>query len=253
MKDAMCRPVVPTALLMALLVAIASILSGCDEETPVSSDDFEAVSPPKTFVVDLENSCTAADAWVEDHQAELPSTWKEVSRYPMAYRRSIFSEMTSVQRFEVWKDHLAFHLGPEGDLSGAQQDHVRAVLKNLSPQTFEDGPEAIKAIIDVEKVNRLFETKQVLHVFRNVGYPHPLDTRVASETAERTVESSKDLLVCECRPTRDGNEWCRDKLDDSFAQCYVGDCQSSIGCGYMNSQSCTGKCGLPGGGGGGML
>ena len=113
-------------------------------------------------------------AWVAAHRDALPQTLKELSRYPMIYRRAIIGAVSPAVREAMWHEHLSGFLGPEAGLSPAQQACVREMMAALSTLMAEDRQKAQPLMEEIEeRISTLFSREQAGSIFATLGPPEP--------------------------------------------------------------------------------
>lgn len=72
----------------------------------VTSSGLIAASRPATFA-----GCTAVREWVLAHRRELPTTYAEIIRYPLDYRRHIQAALPWSVRRELWRTQYHVYAG----------------------------------------------------------------------------------------------------------------------------------------------
>lgn len=77
-----------------------------------------------------------ARQWVEAvKETRLPQTYEEISRFPVNYRRAIYSTFSPERKSALWRTHLERHLEAT-KLTGEQRDVLLEALQLATPDTF---------------------------------------------------------------------------------------------------------------------
>ncbi|MEE8585571.1 MAG: hypothetical protein V3T83_12035, partial [Acidobacteriota bacterium] len=95
-----------------------------------------------SFTASGETSCAEAQAWVENHGGELPASFQEISAFPPAYRRAIFSSLSPQQRSDLRHEQLDFHLMRNPEWSPDQKEIVRQGRALFRPEFFRHDPQS---------------------------------------------------------------------------------------------------------------
>jgi hypothetical protein len=202
--------------------------------------------------------CARAKAWVTANRANLPSTLREISRYPIAYRKAIFVAQTRDIREALWKEQFDHFLLPASPLTESQRNVVRDVRSRVS---FYVGGEEGKAAAKQLKPRILAAFGQELGtaVFARLGPPDSASSIVLQEPPRvfqasmvpfvsaamfrtayvrlRHLGAGKLHPECSCSTS---DPWC------GYLDCHYGGngtCDtSSSGCGIMLLYGCDGTC-----------
>lgn len=51
-------------------------------------------------------ACVVANAWVNEHKGELPTTWAEFSNFDRAHRQAIYAALTAPQKLGLWHEQF---------------------------------------------------------------------------------------------------------------------------------------------------
>jgi hypothetical protein len=80
--------------------------------------------------------CNAeAHSWVEAHRSDLPRTYEDFSRFPLNYRKAIYSILSPDERAMLWQDQFERLLGRSG-LTAEQRDVVAEAIQLATPEVF---------------------------------------------------------------------------------------------------------------------
>lgn len=129
-----------------LICFICFFLSSCSENSPISSYDegpqslkYSIGSGSITNLIDnssLQRGCTAANAWVEEHADNLPTSFASISIYPEEYRKAIFIKLSTEQKANVWTERLQ-EIVDYTTLNKNQHTLLGEIIKKLSPAVFD--------------------------------------------------------------------------------------------------------------------
>jgi hypothetical protein len=75
--------------------------------------------------------CAVADAWVAAHQATLPRSLSEFSKFDLLYRRRMYQHLPLETRRALWREHLATFTAPGTSLSPSQVTFVRDFIAQI--------------------------------------------------------------------------------------------------------------------------
>lgn len=129
---------------------------------------------------DDEPSCVQAARWVEAHADQLPSTYEEITAYPVAHRRAIFAALPAPAKSQVWRQHLDRWTESHPDLSADQSALIKEARAFLDSDLFEvmDDPARYQAHVDrlrdfEEKALDVMTADEVSSAFVDLGSLRP--------------------------------------------------------------------------------
>ncbi|WP_163505214.1 bacteriocin fulvocin C-related protein [Fodinicola acaciae] len=161
-----------------------------------------------------------ARAWVAANRANLPTSYDEVTAYPMAHRQAIFSALAPQTRRQLWAEQLARYEAAHRELDAAQ----RAVLA--------EAKRALSIAFDDRLSQRDHATLDRLRTNAIAAYgddgAHALVGRLGAP------EQATILDDCTCSTA---SNWCGGTL---YCDQYCP--PTGIGCGTMMTYPCDGKC-----------
>ncbi|HWN66158.1 MAG TPA: bacteriocin fulvocin C-related protein [Haliangium sp.] len=174
--------------------------------------------------VPVAQDCATVDAWLQENKAWLPTEYEDISSYPMAYRRAIFSRLAADQKSALWKQHLRRYVDSRPELSAQQLEFIRGAMDIASVKLFLEPvdlhhqalEELRKAAVDAfgEEESRLL---------------------LATLGADEVQDVAQPLATCECSVYSDWCPW--------WHECYFGGCGSTLsGCGTYYKYRCDGTC-----------
>lgn len=133
------------------------------------------------------SECAATQQWIQAHQGELPSTLRELDRYPMPQRMAIVAALKPEVRSRVWREHFKRLLVQGGaELTGAQREVLEEAMEVMTPELFagtaDDPLVKIRLESDLprlmERAVEAFGAPRALKTFTGVGTvpdPDPVD------------------------------------------------------------------------------
>ncbi|MBA8822731.1 hypothetical protein FHX42_000060 [Saccharopolyspora lacisalsi] len=171
-----------------------------------------------------ERGCAAARDWVEANKGRLPTTYDEITAYPMVYRRAIYSELSPVSKSGIWIEHLDRYRAAHPDLSTEQVkvvDAAKAIAAN--PTHFESGNRPDRALAQLKE--------SAVGSFGKAGAGALLATIGPPE-----YRSASGAPACECT---NEDEYCPDR---HYCQYKSSNCSFNDGCGTFGLYVCNGLC-----------
>lgn len=174
-----------------------------------------------TFSASGATSCEEAQAWVEDHRGELPASFQEISAFPPAYRRAIFSTLSPRQRSDFRREQLEAYLKQNPRWTPAQKEIVRQAARLFEPEFFRHDPSSLSWNSAVAGPFRAFRS-QALQAFDEREFRRVF---VALGTAS---DDDAELFPCNCNLALDAN-------------CVSTNCTPKVtGCGPSGGSRCNG-------------
>lgn len=170
--------------------------------------------------------CEIAADWVAANGENLPTTLREISTYPMAYRRAIHAALPKAVQMELWHDHIGTFLTAESTLTEEQRAFLKGVNADLAPY-FEPATMVAADSALRLRMEASFTREEAVAIFGALG---PIPNEVASG-AQGVVAADK----CEC--SRSSN-YCLNSYCTAAAACEI-----IAGCGTFWQYDCDGKCG----------
>ena len=113
-------------------------------------------------------------AWVRAHEAELPRTLDELTRFPVAFRRVIVNAVPAETRLAMWRSHLESFVGSDSPLTADQQTLVNDVIRDLpalfggTRSEFESRARAME-----DRMRAVMPQEQAFRIFAMLGPPEP--------------------------------------------------------------------------------
>jgi hypothetical protein len=192
--------------------------------------------------------CNAeAHRWVDSHREALPRTYQEFTRFPLNYRRAIYSVFDAKKRSELWQSQLELALQRE-DLTDNQRDVLMEAIQLATPEMFAtiknrqhwSHRQTKQNIAELEKRARLaFGNAKAGEIFGRIG---PADLEVVRMHAEASpgLKLAGDfqqtaMAGCSCS---DVSDYC-----NSAFNCGAGGCTTIRDeCGTLWTYDCDGQC-----------
>ena len=199
--------------------------------------------------------CNVASEWVKAHKGELPSTYAEISKYPLIYRRYIASELPREIRNQMWKEHLESFLSSKAGLTAEQATLVRYVIANEAV-VFDSarGKQWVESEKIADRAKALFGTAQAKAIFATLGPTSEsagnLEVNTASLFGPTSIFTNVARAIavgaggtpnCDCSTQSD---YC-----DGSSHCQTGPTKCTVitsECGTIGWYDCNGLCyGVP--------
>jgi len=165
--------------------------------------------------------CAAADAWVNAHRSELPTSYEALGKYSAEYRRAIVAALDPGSQSQLWRTQFERSLAA-ADLTAEQRGILREAIELASPDFF--------AKPDLEEISHLmvraiqaFGAERANQIFVELGSAAPGAVVVTP--------------ACPCA-TAPGDTCGTNKYCDDTAVCNP----SSRGCGPGGVYACNGMC-----------
>jgi len=175
-----------------------------------------------------DDDCTVIHAWVRTHHETLPTSYRELVRFPVAYRRVIFDVLSPAAKSSLWQQHFSTYLITHPRLS-ERQVAVIMKLRAHAAIAFEDAPgrEAVAILEHLRaEAAELFGPDALPSLIAHLGPENISD-------AEPTLVSA--AATCGCNRTDD---WCTWGM-----RCKITSCTGTTsGCGSWWSKPCNGLC-----------
>ncbi|GAB3816548.1 bacteriocin fulvocin C-related protein [Micromonospora zhanjiangensis] len=176
-----------------------------------------------------QSETSRARAWVQANLDRLPEHYSEITRYPMEYRRAIFSKLSPSARSRFWLEHLGRYRAGHPDLSPEQHRVLNQAVDTFSDEAvFQD---LRQAGVD-QRLTALAEA--AVAAFGETEAAALVATLGPGEPARSTTAMVPD---CECSTS---NDWC--KVWSSGSRCYTVRCPGWYGCGTGGIYWCNGYC-----------
>lgn len=165
----------------------------------------------------------------KDEEAALLQKYEDLLKSGMKARKKLAKEMPLIDRVNIWKTQLAYHL-TTADLSKPQKELILEFLMTLSPATFttfanQTKEESAKAteILD-KKIQSVFSKAEEFAIFEALGIQ-----KIVTDIKEGT--ESVPIDQCDCR------WYC------GVSQSCSGGCTFLVeDCGAFGGSWCTNKC-----------
>ncbi|MGW2642081.1 bacteriocin fulvocin C-related protein [Streptomyces sp. NPDC001348] len=176
-----------------------------------------------------ENSCRTALEWARRNKANLPTTYDELTRYPVVYRRAIYGELSDASRSRLWLEHLKRYRSSSPRMSLRQSAvHERAVAWASVPAHFSATGEspAARELKELSSAAReAFDRPDMTAMLGTLG-PAGRNSAARAEAAG----------ACTCT---DEDDLCTNATHCQYGQ---GGCQMYRGCGAFWQYVCNGLC-----------
>lgn len=174
-----------------------------------------------------DQSCAAASAWVSANRDRLPETYDEIIRYPMVYRRAIYSNLSPAAKSRFWVTHLVRYRDAHPEGSEAQNAHIGELIRVADrASSFTHKPGSWVKNLS-QKTIRLFGSTEAGLLAATLG----------PATSSRPAVMEPQVIACECS---DESDYC----DSPAFQCSYRSqsCQFQDGCGFLGFYVCNGLC-----------
>lgn len=214
--------------------------NGCPEEPPgaVSGDNFLRLASGASIAAGMllsgsappmaQQICGAAREWVETNRDTLPETYDEITRYPMIYRRAIYSDLSTMGKSKFWVAHIDHFRNTHPVLTGPQLravDRFHALISD--PDVF-------------EPLNTPVEEAEHVNALARAAFPEDVATLLVSTLGPEPifVGVAEDAIApgCECTHLSD---WCGDGF---YCEYRGNECAFQDGCGTAGLYPCDGVC-----------
>jgi hypothetical protein len=194
---------------------------------------------------ELEFSCDPAiNAYVKENQAELALICvDELLRYSLPLQRAIYTSWDYVKKREAWLYKMYYILSNENyDQAGAS--HIQALIDHISGECFTE-------VLYVPEEMIQFAGDWIKYASNNLGWPDSYISfvvfRLYLEPDQMLAESELKTIGnksiansespdCECNQSAD---FC-----GLSTHCVNSGCNTVMGCGWLWSMSCNGRCDL---------
>lgn len=210
-----------------LMVAAAIPLSGL---TACDGGDEGKQPNPSSERVREDGECVAVRNWVAQNAGRLPTTYAELVRYPVAYRRGIFSALDPDTKSALWKEHFQNYRNEHPDLTAAQASFIERLSSSTSAELYKGATDepAVKKGLQAEG-SALFERDSLRLLVAQLGPDDEPDD--AQECAAARVGS------CTCNA---GDDWCPwgQWCSNEGPECSI----TPDGCGWWGADPCDGLC-----------
>jgi hypothetical protein len=135
---------------LGILIAVLGLSGAIDCGSPAESTTEGEHQPIATSSeVSESDNCTTVREWVEEHRGALPSTYEAISRFPMQYRKSIFSASPPRVKSSLWKDHISRYIVVHASMTLEQRSVLDEMMHFLSEDLYEKSGELPQAAIEV--------------------------------------------------------------------------------------------------------
>jgi len=169
--------------------------------------------------------CKQADAWVDAHRDNLPSTLEALQPFSAEYRVRIFNALPAERKAEIWHARLQQSLSLP--LTVAQKKLVEEAIGFVTPERYrkhERFPAGWQ-----EQVRKEFTNDQVVEIFQSLG------------PTQEDPEDGPLMPLCDCNGNG-GNSDCR-YYPKIYCHLGAGLCNPTVqGCGIGGLDQCTDHC-----------
>lgn len=215
---------------------VISLFVGYMLAASVSSAEPPQASPPQT-AHGRPAQCKFIDDWILENRDNLPSTFDELARLPLAYRKRVFLELSPEQQSALWQTHLSRWLaGAWGSANGVLSDEQRALVAWIRGQLTADVyARQDTAWAPLEEIRTTFPDPELRSaVFSQLGPP---------QKSGETVFQFSSEPNCHCVVDWIGGDQCPYPLvckpNDEGANCH------EVRCGFWDLWTCDGMCCFP--------
>ncbi|MCW9708994.1 bacteriocin fulvocin C-related protein [Fodinibius salsisoli] len=245
------------------IFVISFLFVSCDKTNPINSTEkpvhlesrSKAQSNQKSVLFDtssLELGCKAVNAWVQKNSENLPNSLSSISVFPKTYRKAIFNELSSVERYNLWKERLRSFMEKD-KLSAEEKSKLRSIINDLSPSVFsKSNDKKLNVLTNTSEIVRIFGRDLAKRIFTSLAPSNHLENSSISlvNDVNGIVNASQNQKIdCNCRtddiwygcdPTGVGPEVrCVHKDDLPYLPCSQND---AYGCGTFWLRRCNGAC-----------
>jgi hypothetical protein len=188
--------------------------------------------------------CNAeAHEWVDAHKSEIPRTLDGLSRFPLNYRRAIYSALTPEERSRLWQEQFERILERD-DLTDNQRDVVLEAIQLATPDLFSSlknrhNPARLQDRERVaafeKKAREVFGKTGAGDLFARIG-PADVEYGVIRPRGTAPIEKGLEKAAgCSCS---DSSDYC-----SSAFNCQSGGCTLIRDeCGTLWTYDCDGQC-----------
>jgi hypothetical protein len=192
--------------------------------------------------------CERASDWVETHRNSLPTTLKDLSRFPVAYRSAIQNALSPETRARLWTEQLSAFAG-RPDLTPHQRATVQELRAMVNPHMYIQEPQFDALREDTQriaaaKVAEAFGTSEAVDTFRELGPPEPVASlgrgglvQLSEMVRGLFATDAAQTPNCQCFDTEDCNRPGR-----IHGPCTWGSCTVVYTCGFFANTACGGRC-----------
>ncbi len=204
-------------------------IGGCASATDISSDeDVQTASAPSTLGDD---DCATVHAWIDENQDRLPSTYDDLSSFPVPYRRGIFNTHSAAIKSSLWKAHLVHYMETHPSLTEDQRNALEKAKSFVSEQLYTNSSAAnVEATQQITNdIRNVFDAVESGAIFAQLGSSRSFDMPQANPLTE----------FCNCSLQSDqcwiqGNYTCKYNV--------ITCTWTGSGCGAFWTSSCNGYC-----------
>lgn len=160
-------------IMMSALAAIIGFIGagGCAFETDSThGEESEAAWAP----LEESDECATIQAWIEANRDRLPSTYDDLSRIPMSYRRRAFATYSPVVKSSLWREHLSRYMASHPSMTLEQQAVMSKAMSILSEELYMSSGEMPQGAADmdqqlIDEAKAVFSAKEVGIIFTQLG------------------------------------------------------------------------------------
>jgi hypothetical protein len=186
--------------------------------------------------------CIQAKKWIAANGDNLPKTYEEFSRVPVAYQSAVFDALTADTKAELWRVRLTNYREQHPALDRTRIDLLDQAVEFVSrPTTFSTPHTDPLWDVLVGQPTKKLERRFRALFGRNeaaaiVGRLTPED-QSSLQVVEVDVNTFKSVIQCSCSTVSD---WC----SPSPYRCYTTNptCAQTSGCGTFFQYTCNGTC-----------
>ncbi len=186
--------------------------------------------------------CIQAQKWIQANGTNLPKTYDEFIKLPVAYQSAVFNALPADTKSDLWRTHLMQYLEQHPTLDRARIELVDQAIEFVSRPTTFSTPHT-DPLWDVlvgqttkklEKRFRLLFGKDEAAALVSRLTP---ENQSSIQVMEVDATGFKSILQCSCSTQSD---WC----SPSPYRCYTNNptCAQTSGCGTFLAYTCNGSC-----------
>lgn len=176
-------------------------------EPGVEANDVSGnAAVPWTGAIPTAEDCASVDAWMVANEATLPTGYDEISRFPVAYRRSIFGALPAEAKSRLWQQHFEAYRAAHPELTGEQGAFIDKLSATFSPELYVaaaggEPSEEVDATIEALEAEAatLFSVDEQYALMANLG---PDESTAENDTVASIAPRAR---ACECSSKSD---WC---------------------------------------------
>lgn len=186
--------------------------------------------------------CNAATEWIETHKNNLPRTYSEIIRYPVAYRQRILVTLPAEEQRKLWRIQHQLYLS-SGLLTTRQAEFLSSIRAALDSMHATEEPAKSRLAATVSDVAIRVLGRQLTHQILYVLGPD--DGAKPEDLPAALREGLKHRIAlppvnCTCHVLQDGG---LPSPPDCSKKCNLSDCTPiQGGCGVEGDFSCNGAC-----------